>query len=106
MMKHAWTLSSFFAEGIYTACYIRNRRVTKTNMPSVMRMKVFGCKNPIYVIISRNVKFVDEKGFNDSFEDFYKPEDDDDIEIECELDSKETLDGVKSEKRGRGRPKI
>lgn len=71
------------------------------------------------VIISRDVKFIDEKGFNDVYEDFCELENHDVVEIECEniyseeidqtktcVDNNTPKNEIKTEKRCRGRPKL
>lgn len=176
MMSHAGSPPSFWAEAINTACYIRNRCVTKTNgeipynlwtnkKPTVMHFKVFGCKGYVLnknpskgkfesrselctfvgysseskayrmwcqrkrdVIISRDVKFINESGFNDTYTDFFDVDGEKRIEIECpnqivepennvvnnEMESEseaeeevvECVDNEKDDRRGRGRPRL
>lgn len=136
-MKQAGAPSSFWAEAINTACYIRNRCITKTTsevpykiwtnkIPTVIHMKVFGSKAYVLdkkpskgkfdsrsepcvfvgysseskayrlyskekrnIIISREVKFINEPGFeNEYYEIFEKEKENKDNEIEFEINEK------------------
>lgn len=174
MMKHAGSPPSFWAEAVSTACYIRNRCVTKatgeipykvwTNKkPTVVHMKIFGTKGYVLnknpskskfesrseecifvgysseskayrmwnprkrdVVISRDVKFISEKGFDNSYDEIYDFENDS-VEFEVQPNSQEAERVETGEiennsddednpevytetptkgKRGRGRPKL